>query len=117
MIDLLQIWVEKIKINDAKQVAELYHEDGLLLGTFSDVERKGYKLIFDYFENLFISNVDVEIITKHEFKTESTYTVSGLYNFLVNDEKIKARFSFVFLKDKENWKIFSHHSSVLPKRN
>ena len=117
LIDLLQIWVKKIKTNDAREVAELYHENGLLLGTFSDVERKGRKLILDYFENLFISNVDVEIITKHEFKAESTYTVSGLYNFLVNDKKIKARFSFVFLKSKEDWKILSHHSSVLPNKN
>ena len=28
MIDLLQIWVKKIKINDAKQVADLYHGNG-----------------------------------------------------------------------------------------
>ena len=117
MIDLLQIWVEKIKINDAKQVAELYHEDGLLLGTFSDVERKGHKLILDYFENLFVTRIDIEIVTKYEFKAESTYTASGLYNFLVNDKKIKARFSFVFLKNKEDWKILSHHSSVLPNKN
>ena len=117
MIDLLQIWVKKIKINDAKQVAELYHENGLLLGTFSDVERKGKKLIMDYFENLFISRVDVEIITQHEFKVESCSTVSGLYNFLVNDKEIKARFSFVFFKNKEDWKILSHHSSVLPNKN
>ena len=117
MIDLLQIWGKKIKINDAKQVAELYHENGLLLGTFSDIERKGKKLILDYFENLFISRVDVEIITQHEFKAESISTVSGLYNFLVNDRKIRARFSFVFLKNKEDWKILSHHSSVLPHKN
>ena len=117
MIDLLQIWVEKIEINDAKQVAELYHENGLLLGTFSDVERKGQKLILDYFENLFISRVDVKIITEHKFKAESTSTVSGLYNFLVNDKEIKARFSFVFIKNKEDWKILSHHSSVMPHKN
>ena len=117
MIDLLQIWGKKIKINDAKQVAELYHENGLLLGTFSDIERKGKKLILDYFENLFISRVDVKIITQHEFKAESISTVSGLYNFLVNDRKIRARFSFVFLKNKEDWKILSHHSSVLPHKN
>ena len=117
MMDLLQIWVKKIKINDAKQVAELYHKNGLLFGTFSDIERKGKKLILDYFGNLFISRVDVEIITRHEFKAESISTVSGLYNFLVNDREIRARFSFVFLKNKEDWKILSHHSSVLPHKN
>ena len=117
MIDLLQIWVKKIKINDAKQVAELYHESGLLLGTFSDIERKGKKLMLDYFKNLFISKVDVEIITQHEFKADTISSISGLYNFLVNDREIRARFSFVFLKNKEDWKILSHHSSVLPHKN
>ena len=98
-------------------MTELYHEDGLLLGTFSDIERNGQKLILDYFEDLFTSQVGVEIITKHEFKTESMSTVSGLYNFEVNGKKIKARFSFVFIKNKLEWKILSHHSSVLPEKN
>ena len=39
---MLETWVEEIKTNDPKQVASLYHADGLLLGTFSDIERKGY---------------------------------------------------------------------------
>ncbi len=116
MIDLLQIWVKKIKLNDANQVAELYHKDGLLLGTFSNIERNGKKLILEYFENLFSSQVDVEIITKHEYKTESISTVSGLYDFKVNNKKVKSRFSFVFLKSEEDWKILSHHSSMLPEK-
>ena len=115
MIDLLNIWVEKIRTNDASQVADLYHREGLLLGTFSNVERKGQKLILDYFKNLFTSQVDVKIITKHEYKAEFIFTASGFYNFEVNDNIIEARFSFVFLKSKEGWKILSHHSSVLPK--
>ena len=115
MTDLLNIWVEKIRTNDAYQVAELYHREGLLLGTFSNVERKGQELILDYFKNLFTSLVDVKIITEHDYKAESISTASGLYNFEVNDSIIEARFSFVFVKSKEDWKILSHHSSVLPK--
>tara|TARA_Y100001970_G_scaffold245493_1_gene312572 strand:- start:154 stop:534 length:381 start_codon:yes stop_codon:yes gene_type:complete len=117
MIDLLNSWVEKIKTNDAAQVADLYHRDGLLLGTFSNSERKGQKLIFDYFENLFSSHVDVMVITKHEYNSDSISTASGFYNFEVNGIIIKARFSFVFLKMNDNWKILSHHSSVLPNEN
>ena len=115
MIDLLNSWVEKIKTNDAAQVADMYHTDGLLLGTFSNSERKGQRLILNYFENLFSSHVDVIVITKHEYKSDPISTASGLYNFEVNDSIIEARFSFVFVKSKEDWKILSHHSSVLPK--
>ena len=112
---MLNIWVEKIKDNDAKQVTELYHEDGLLLGTFSDIERHGKELISNYFENLMRSKIDVEIITQHEHKTDSMIVNSGFYNFIVDDKIIKARFSFVFVKTNESWKILSHHSSELPK--
>ena len=116
MIDMLQTWIENIRSNDANKVADLYHREGLLLGTFSNIERSGKNLILDYFNNLLKSQVDVEIITQHEYKSESIATTSGLYNFILNDQKIEARFSFVFLKTKERWKILSHHSSVLPEK-
>ena len=116
MIDMLQTWIENIRSNDANKVTDLYHKKALLLGTFSNIERSGQGLILDYFNNLLKSQVDVEIITKHEYKSESIATSSGLYNFILNGEKIEARFSFVFLKTKENWKILSHHSSILPEK-
>ena len=117
MVNMLHTWVEKIQSNDAHQVTNLYHQNGILLGTFSDIERIGKDLIFDYFKDLLKSKVDVEIITQHESKTESIYTVSGLYNFMVDGKKIEARFSFVFLKVKTKWKIISHHSSTKPDSN
>ena len=116
MIDMLKIWIEKIRSNDANKVTGLYHKNGLLLGTFSDIERNGRDLILDYFKNLLTSKVDVEIITRHEYKTEFIATSSGLYNFILNEEKIEARFSFVFLKTNNKWEILSHHSSVLPEK-
>ena len=111
---MLETWVEKIRTNDPKQVVSLYHGDGLLLGTFSDIERKGHDLILDYFENLLKAKVDVEIVTEHKHETESLVTNSGLYNFIVDGKTINARFSFVFIKIDDDWKILSHHSSVLP---
>ena len=111
---MLETWVDKIRTNDPKQVVSLYHDDGLLLGTFSDIERKGHNLILEYFENLLKSNVDVEIVTEHKHETESLVTNSGLYNFIVDGKTVNARFSFVFIKIDDNWKILSHHSSVLP---
>ena len=115
MIDMLQTLIEKIRSNNPNEVSDLYHKDGVLLGTFSNIERNGKRLILDYFKNLLKSQVDVKIITKHEYKTKDIAIASGLYNFIVNNKEIKARFSFVFLKTKKNWEILSHHSSILPK--
>ena len=114
MNNILETWVSKIRTNDPKQVASLYHTDGLLLGTFSNIERKGNDLILKYFENLLKSRVDVEIVTQNKHETESLITNSGLYNFIVDGKTINARFSFVFIKTNDYWKILSHHSSVLP---
>ena len=111
---MIETWVEKIRTNDPKQVASLYHNDGLLLGTFSDIERKGYELILDYFENLLKAQVDVEIVRQHKHESDSIITNSGLYNFIVDGKTVNARFSFVFIKTDNDWKILSHHSSVLP---
>ena len=98
MNNILETWVSKIRTNDPKQVASLYHTDGLLLGTFSNIERKGNDLILKYFENLLKSRVDVEIVTQNKHETESLITNSGLYNFIVDGKTINARFSFVFIK-------------------
>ena len=117
MNNVLEIWVEKIRTNDANQITELYHDDGLLLGTFSDIERHGKELILDYFRNLMKSKIDVEIVTECEHKIDSVIINSGFYNFIVNGEKVKARFSFVFINIMGSWKIISHHSSKLPKSN
>ena len=112
--ELLQKWVGAIKSGDPKQVTNLYHDDGILLGTFSNKERVGHELILEYFENLLKSPVDVEIVSEHPHDFESAAVNSGLYNFVTNGKTINARFSFVYNKDNDEWKIVSHHSSIMP---
>ena len=114
MSGFLETWISKIQTGDPKQVVDLYHDNGLLLGTFSDKERLGRNLILEYFENLLKSKVDVKIITQNKYESESLVTNSGLYNFIVDGKTVNARFSFVFIKIQNDWKILSHHSSVLP---
>ena len=112
--ELLQKWINAIKNNDPKEVVNLYHDDGILLGTFSNKERIGHELILEYFENLLKSPVEVEIVSEHASVSESVAVNSGLYNFVTDGKTINARFSFVYHKNNDEWKITSHHSSVIP---
>ena len=112
--ELLQKWVGAIKSGDPKQVVSLYRDDGILLGTFSNKERVGHELILEYFENLLKSPVEVQIVSEHPHVFESAAVNSGLYNFITEGKTIEARFSFVYSKNDTEWKIISHHSSVLP---
>ena len=112
--ELLQKWTNTVKDGDANQVVNLYHNDGILLGTFSNKERVGHGLILEYFENLLKSPVEVEIVSEHPMAVESFAVNSGLYNFVIGGETINARFTFVYQKDNGEWKIVCHHSSVIP---
>jgi len=115
--ELLQKWTSAIKNGDPKQVTSLYHEDGILLGTFSAKERVGHELILEYFESLLKSPVEVQIVSEHSHVFESSAVNSGLYNFITDGKTINARFSFAYSKNDAEWKIIAHHSSVLPKKS
>ena len=112
--ELLQKWINAIKTGNPKEVTNLYYDDGILLGTFSNKERIGHELILEYFENLLKSPVEVEIVSEHASVSESVAVNSGLYNFVTDGKTINARFSFVYQKNNDEWKITSHHSSVIP---
>ena len=112
--ELLQRWTSAIKSGDPKQVVSLYQNDGILLGTFSNKERVGHELILEYFENLLKSPVEVQIVSENPHIFESTAVNSGHYNFVTGGKTINARFSFVYHKNNADWKIISHHSSVMP---
>ena len=115
--ELLQKWTSAIKNGDPKQVTSLYHEDGILLGTFSPKERVGHKLILEYFEGLLKSPVEVQIVSEHLHVFESSAVNSGLYNFITDGKTINARFSFAYSKNDAEWKIIAHHSSILPENS
>ena len=113
--ELLQKWSSAIKQGDPKQVTNLYHENGTLLGTFSTKERSGHTLILEYFEQLLKNIVDVEFVSEHVHDLGSLVVNSGRYNFIINGETMNARFSFVYVKENTEWTIALHHSSVVPK--
>ncbi|NWJ21582.1 SgcJ/EcaC family oxidoreductase [Marine Group I thaumarchaeote] len=112
--ELLQEWTSAVKSGDPKQVTSLYRDDGILLGTFSNKERVGHELILEYFENLLKSPVEVQIVSENPHVLESAAVNTGHYNFVTGGKTINARFSFVYHKSNGEWKITSHHSSVMP---
>jgi|TARA_B110001454_G_scaffold98515_1_gene93187 hypothetical protein len=112
--ELLQKWVSVIKQGDPNQVTLLYDKRAILLGTFSPKERIGHREISEYFENLLKHPVEVKILSENSHVFDSVAVNSGLYNFITSDEIIAARFSFVYGRNGDLWKIISHHSSVLP---
>ena len=114
---LTDLWIKEVTINhDSEAVYKLFCSDGKLVGTVSQVIRKGndIKSYFDYFAKL----PDIKVISKK-------YTISKISNnvFLNTafidwqwkglEKPITTRMTFIY-----NGKcIFKLHSSILPGLN
>ena len=105
---------------DIDAVVDLYAQDGLLLGTFSDEIRIGKEKIKEYFQFFLAKKPKASIVeSKTHTTSDNSLTISGFYDFEVDGssgvrELAHARFTFVFQKRGDDFKILSHHSSVTP---
>ena len=110
-------WINAVTINhDPQEIANLFCDDGNLVGTVSQVKRKGsdIKLYFDYFAKLpgikvISKKYNISKVTSNVFI--NTAFITWYWNGL--DKPIVARMTFVF-RDKC---IFQLHSSALPVLN
>lgn len=120
-LELLRTWIAAVNAWDAEKVLSLYHEDAVLLPTFSSEIRQGLARIQDYFTGVYKNDrVTVELI-------EDTITVQdlgngvavlgGLYNWvLASDGQVRqpvARYTYC-VDMKLPRPILHHHSSVVP---
>ena len=120
MKNTINKWISLVSIQDADEVVNLYADNGLLLGTFSDKIRIGKNKIREYFEYFLAQNPKAKIINIETHTNESDMKVfSGFYDFEVDDDNqarkiVSARFTFVFQLINNEFKIISHHSSIIP---
>ena len=112
-------WARAIRSRNVEKVMSLYTDHAVLLGTLTDIIREGYNSISEYFEN-FCSrqNLDAEIASENIRLFDNIAINSGNYNFTwtVDNRKVfvRARYTFVYLKQDGKWMILEHHSSLQP---
>ena len=114
----LNRWITLVSSKDIESILDLYEPDAVLLGTFCDKIRIGKSDIRDYFNHFFKRNPEVSVIESNtHIITNSLHIINGFYDFKTTSKEnqiIHARFTFVFKKKGESWKILTHHSSVIP---
>jgi hypothetical protein len=114
-------WIEAMICpkNNVCRVLDLYHEQAVLLPTFSPVLCTTRAQLNTYFENL-IKLPTLSITTEELLTSECNKVIvnSGIYTFQYRAAErlitIPARFSFVYKNFDGKWLIVNHHSSVLP---
>merc|ERR1712176_1516052 len=87
-----------------------------LLAPVSATPRTNYDLIKDYFDS-FCQKKPQGVITEGNIIVgEGWAQDAGVYEFTmgIDDSKVLARYSFIYVYEDGEWKISHHHSSVMP---
>ena len=119
VIEAGSTWAAALKARDVQQITSLYDKDAYLYATFKNMADSQAD-IREYFEKLFKhQNLNVVFVKQFVRDYGDVALNSGLYTFSYQDDGAKkvsvpARYTFVYLKTPQGWKIIDHHSSVLP---
>lgn len=117
---LLDQWGDAFRQGSSEKLVQLYAADASLWGTMSDIQRIEHEAISDYFDSLFNQYAcDITFGDGYFRQIDNLIVAAGTYNFVLKNDKfskmiLPARYSFVFQKVIQGWKIIEHHSSVMP---
>ena len=114
--DLFYLWNDALATLDADTVAKRYASNAVLLPTVSDEPRTDYDSIKDYFVSFCQKKPQGTILESYPTCGEGWCKDVGIYEFTMGatGDKVKARYSYVYVFEDGEWKIAHHHSSVMP---
>ncbi len=116
---LFDEWNSALNSGDPARVAALYAEDAVLLPTMSNQVRTTPDGIREYFAEFLTASPQGTVRESAiRLLCEDVACHCGIYVFeLTSGGKrvtVPARFSFVYQRRADGWKIREHHSSVMP---
>ncbi len=114
--DLFSLWNDALLTEDPDNVAKRYAKKGVLLPTVSDLPRPTYDLIKDYFVHFLQKKPSGEILESYVTIGDNWCSDVGIYEFTMGatGDKVKGRYTFVYVWEGGEWMISHHHSSVMP---
>lgn len=112
---LFDRWNASLQTGDARNVAQNYTSDAVLLPTVSNEPRLDQAGRIDYFEH-FLAKKPVGKINTSTVRIGCNKAVdTGTYTFTFSDNSsVDARYTFTYVWVNDQWLITSHHSSAMP---
>ena len=116
IIQLFSNWNDAIQTGDPDKVTAMYAEDAVLLPTVSNQVRHNPAEIRDYFVSFLAKSPSGEINEANPRQlTDDLVSNTGVYTFTFGDgAQVMARYSYLYKCIGGEWKIFEHHSSMMP---
>lgn len=116
---LFDRWNRSLQTGDPHKVVANYAERSVLLPTVSNKPRVTADEKEDYFHH-FLENKPVGKIDWRMIEIDCNTAVdAGLYTFTfgATGKQVKARYTYTYKWDGQQWLITSHHSSAMPEKN
>jgi uncharacterized protein (TIGR02246 family) len=116
-------WQQAIDARNPKAIVALYDNNAYFYPTFVN-EITTPQNLYNYFVKL-TAKPQLQVIFDQEhprvYANDTVAVNSGLYTFSYlgphhHTIEVPARFTFVYLKENDQWLIIEHHSSVLPEK-
>lgn len=116
VLDLFMSWNSALATGDPDQVTALYADDAVLLPTVSNKVRHNHEEIRDYFVSFLQKKPQGTIDESNvRFLADDLVINSGVYTFGFGDgSAVSARYTYLYRKVNNEWKIAEHHSSAMP---
>jgi len=115
---LLGQWLQRLAGQDPEHLAALYAPDAVLLPTISDQVARTPADIIDYFLHFMTGKPEGRLLDGTVRVMGDVAVHSGIYRFtmtaLEGRPELDARFTFVYQRIADEWKIVAHHSSAMP---
>lgn len=113
---LFRLWNDALATGEPRLVAKRYSKDAVLLPTVSDEPRMDTNGIEGYFDTFLKLKPQGEILLSKVYAGQGWAKDAGVYEFTLGatNKKVKARYSFVYVHEDDQWKILHHHSSQMP---
>jgi len=113
---LFSLWNDALATLDPDQVASRYASKSVLLPTVSDLPRTDYDGIKSYFVDFCQKKPQGVILESNVIQGEDWCMDAGIYEFTfgATGDVVKARYTYVYTYEDDEWKIAHHHSSVMP---
>lgn len=113
---LFYLWNDALATLNPDVVASRYSKKPCLLPTVSDIPRTDYGSIRDYFVHFLEKQPQGQILESYVQTGPDWCMDNGIYEFYMGatGDLVKARYSFIYVKEGDEWKIAHHHSSQMP---
>ena len=114
--NLFTLWNDALATLDPDTVTSRYAKNAVLLPTVSDLPRTTSDLIKAYFVDFLKKEPQGVILESYVTRGFNWAEDVGIYEFTMGatGDKVKARYTFVYVFEDGEWKISHHHSSVMP---